>query len=151
MQGNSQFKLDQAGLMKAAILPIIAAAVAGALYIVFSLWSIAGILSWVAFVFAGVWYVMTLRKAGAMPEMMGLLINGAILGAVCGLVYGVVSMITIPMGLNSALGGLGGLGLGAFGAGVGIGTVISEIIRGALIAAGAAWLYSYLVKQGTIK
>jgi hypothetical protein len=148
-----QFKLDQAGLMKAAVFPLIAAAVAGALYIVFSLWSIAGILSWVAFVFAGVWYAMALRKAGTMPDMVNLLINGAILGAVCGLVYGIVSMITIPIGLNSALGGLGGLGLGSLGLGgaVGIGTVISEVIRGALIAAGACWLYSYLVKQGTIK
>jgi hypothetical protein len=149
-----QFKFDQAGLMKAAIFPVIAAAVAGALYIVFGLWSIAGILSWVAFVFAGVWYAMALRKAGAMPDMVNLLVNAAILGAVCGLVYGIISMITIPIGLNSYLGSLGGLGgLGGLGLGgaVGIGTVISEIIRGALIAAGAAWLYSFLVKNGTIK
>ncbi|HZY43214.1 MAG TPA: hypothetical protein VFF70_00560, partial [Anaerolineae bacterium] len=137
--GNMQFKFDQAGLMKVGLLPIIAAAIAGALYIVFGLWAIAGILSWVAFVFGGVWYVMSLRKAGTTPDLVNLLVNAAILGAVAGLVYGIVEMITIPMGLNSALGGLGGLG--AFGAGaVGIGTVISEIIRGAIVAAGAAWV-----------
>lgn len=41
MQSGQQFKIDQAGLMKAGLIPVIVGAVSGALYIVFGLWSIA--------------------------------------------------------------------------------------------------------------
>jgi len=147
--GQMQFKLDQPGLMKAAPVALIVGAVAGALYIVFGLWSIAGILGWIVPIFGGVWYVMTARKAGMMPSQMDGLVNGAIMGALVGLAYGLLALITAPIGLNSALGGFGGLaGLGGV---FGVGSLITELIFGALLGAAGAFGYSYLVKSGTVK
>lgn len=147
--GNMQFKLDQPGLMKSGLIPVIVGAVGGLLWISLSLWTVAGLIGWLAPLFAGVWYVMTKRKDGAMPEQMDALVNGAILGAVVGLVYSVVALITAPMGLNSAFGGLGlgGLGFGAFG----FGELISRVLGGAIAGAVAAFAYMMLVKQGSIK
>lgn len=144
---SGQFKLDQPGLMKAGPIPVIAGAVSGALYIVFGLWSIAGILGWIVPIFAGVWYVMTLRKAGTMPDQMNGLVNGAILGAVAGLAHGILALITAPIGLNSATFGFGGI----FGSVFGFGNVITEIIFGAIGGAAGAFVYSYLVNSGQIK
>ena len=150
MQGGQQMKIDQAGLMKAGLIPVIVGAIGGVLWISFGLWAIAGLIGWLAPLFAGVWYVMTKRKAGAMPEQMDALVNGAILGAVVGLVYSILALITAPMGLSSALGGLGGLGGLGFG-GFGIGELLTRIIGGAVSGAVAAYVYMLLVKQGTVK
>jgi len=149
MQGGQQFKIDQAGLIKAAPIALIVGAVAGALYIVFGLWSIAGLLGWLVPIFGGVWYLMTARKAGMMPSQTDGLVNGAIMGALVGLAYGLLALITAPIGLNSALGGFGGLaGLGGV---FGVGSLITELIFGALLGAAGAFGYSYLVKSGTVK
>ena len=151
MQGGQQFKIDQPGLMKAGLIPVIVGAVGGALYIVFGLWSIASILGYLAPIFGGVWYVMTARKAGAVPAQMDGLVNGAILGGVVGLVFGILALITAPIGLNSMLGGLGGLaGLGGY-SGFGVGSLITELIAGLVGGAVGAFGYSYLVKSGSIK
>jgi hypothetical protein len=151
MQSGQQFKIDQAGLMKAGLIPVIVGAVGGLMWITTSLWGLAGLVGWLAPIFAGVWYVMTVRKAGAMPAQMDALVNGAILGAVVGLVYGIVALIVAPIGLNAALGGLGGLaGLGGFSA-FGIGDLIVRLIAGALLGAAGAFVYMYLVQQGTVK
>src|SRR3990172_1180471 len=100
--GQMQFKIDQPGLIKAAPVALIVGAVSGALYIVFGLWGIAGLLGWIVPIFGGVWYVMTARKAGAMPAQMDGLVNGAIMGALVGLAHGILALITAPIGLNSA-------------------------------------------------
>ena len=153
MQGGQQFKLDQPGLMKAAPVALIVGAVAGALYIVFGLWSIAGILGWIVPIFGGVWYVMTARKAGMMPSRMDGLVNGAILGALVGLAYGLLALITLPIGLNSAPGGFGGVDetFAGFSSGAIVGILITVVILGALLGAAGAFGYSYLVKSGTVK
>ncbi|HET7377507.1 MAG TPA: hypothetical protein VFK30_12420 [Anaerolineae bacterium] len=147
--GNMQFKVDQPGLMKSGLIPVIVGAVGGLLWISLSLWTVAGLIGWLAPLFAGVWYVMTKRKDGAMPEQMDALVNGAILGAVVGLVYSIIALITAPMGLSSAFGGLGlgGLGFGAFG----FGELIARVIGGAIAGAVGAFGYMMLVKQGSIK
>src|SRR3972149_2060107 len=92
MQGGQQFKIDQPGLMKAGPIALIVAAVCGLAWIIIGLWGIAGLLGYLAPIFAGVWYVMTVRKSGAMPAQMDGLVNGAILGAVAGLAYGIVAL-----------------------------------------------------------
>ena len=149
MQGGQQFKVDQPGLMKAGPTALIVGAVSGALYIVFGLWSIAGILGWLVPIFGGVWYVMTVRKAASMPAQMDGLVNGAILGALVGLAHGILALITASIALNSVLGGFGGL-VGGFG-GYGIGSLITQIIGGAVGGAVGAFGYSYLVSSGQIK
>ena len=133
MQGGQQFKLDQPGLTKAGPAALIVAAICGALGLVlgFGLNTIAVV---VAGGFAGVWYVMTARKmAGSMPAQLDGLVNGAILGAVAGLVYGVVLLIVTGLGFLLA------------------GTLVSNILTGAILGAIGAFGYSYLVQQGTIK
>ena len=145
--GQMQFKIDQPGLIKAAPVALIVGAVSGALYIVFGLWGIASLLGWIAPIFGGVWYVMTARKAGAMPAQMDGLVNGAIMGALVGLAHGILALITAPIGLNSATLGLGGLFAGAFG----VGNLITEVIFGAVGGAAGAFVYSYLVGSGQIK
>ena len=148
MQGSQQFKLDQPGLMKAGPVAVIVGAVSGALYIVLGLWSIASLLGWIVPIFAGAWYVMTVRKGGSMPSKMDGIVNGAILGAVTGLAHGILALITAPIALNSALGGFGGLvGLGGYG----IGSLITQLIGGAVGGAVGAFGYAFLVQQGTIK
>lgn len=145
MQGGQQFKIDQPGLMKAGPVALIVAAVCGLAWISFGLWSIAGLLGYVAPIFAGVWYVMTARKAGAMPAQMDGLVNGAVLGAVAGLVYGIVALIVSGIGASSATFGL--VSISVFG----IGNVITSIVIGAVLGAAGAFGYAFLVQQGTIK
>jgi hypothetical protein len=149
--GQMQFKVDQPGLIKAGMIPVIVGAVGGLLWIVPALWTVAGLLGWLAPIFGGVWYVMTVRKSGVMPAQMDGLANGAILGAVVALAYGILALITAPIGLNSLLGGLGGLaGLGGYSA-FGIGDLIVRLISGAIGGAVGAYGYAYLVKGGQIK
>ncbi len=151
MQSGQQFKIDQPGLMKAGLIPVIVGAVGGLLWISASLWTIAGLLGWLAPIFGGVWYIMTARKSGAIPAQMDGLVNGAILGAVVGLVFGILALITAPIGLNSLTGGFGGLaGLGGYSV-FGIGDLIARVIGGAIGGAVGAFGYTYLVKSGTIK
>lgn len=145
MQSGQSFKVDQPGLMKAGLIPVIVGAVGGLLWISFSLWGIAGLIGWLAPLFAGVWYVMTARKSGAMPNQMDGLVNGAILGAVVGLVYGIVALIVSGIALSSV--GLGFLGISAFG----VGDLIVRLIGGAVAGAVAAFVYMMLVSQGSIK
>jgi len=145
MQGGQQFKIDQPGLMKAGPVALIVAAVCGLAWISISLWGIAGLLGYLAPIFAGVWYVMTVRKAGSMPAQMDGLVNGAVLGAVAGLVYGIVALIVSGIALSSA--SLGLFGIGAFG----VGSVITYLVTGAVLGAAGAFGYAALVKQGTIK
>ncbi|HLF26751.1 MAG TPA: hypothetical protein VJG32_10465 [Anaerolineae bacterium] len=145
MQGGQQFKVDQPGLMKAGPVAVVVGAVAGLLWISIGLWSIASLLGYVVPIFAGVWYVMTARKAGAMPAQMDSLVNGAILGAVAALVYGIVALITSGIAVSSA-----SLGLFAFSA-FGVGSLITSVVIGAALGAGGAFGYSFLVNQGTIK
>jgi hypothetical protein len=143
MQSGQQFKIDQPGLMKAGLIPVIVGAVGGALYIIqdLSLWGLAGLIGWLAPIFAGVWYVMTYRKGGSMPAQMDGLVNGAILGAVTGLVFGLVAFIAGSISAGAAASLLG----------VGFGNVIVKLIVGAIGGAVGVYGYAYLVKQGTIK
>ncbi len=151
MQSGQQFKIDQPGLIKAGLIPVIVGAVGGLLWIVPALWTVAGLLGWLAPIFGGVWYVLTARKSGTMPAQMDGLVNGAILGVIVALVYGILALITAPIGLNSLLGGLGGLaGLGGYSA-FGIGDLIVRLISGAIGGAVGAFGYAFLVAQGTIK
>jgi len=145
MQGGQQFKVDQPGLMKSGPIPVIVGAIAGALWISTGLWSIAGLLGWAVPIFAGVWYVMTVRKSGSMPAQMDGLVNGAILGAVAGLVYGILALITSGIAVSSASLGLFGFSL------FGIGDVVSRTLFGAVLGAAGAFGYAALVQQGTIK
>jgi hypothetical protein len=151
MQGGQQFKIDQPGLIKAGLIPVAVGAVGGLLWITASLWTVAGLLGWLAPIFGGVWYLMTVRKSGAMPAQMDGLTNGAVLGTVVALAYGILALITAPIGLNSLLGGLGGLaGLSGYSA-FSIGDLIVRLISGAIGGAVGAYGYAYLVKSGQIK
>ena len=145
MQGGQQFKVDQPGLMKAGPVALIVAAVCGLAWIIIGLWGIAGLLGYLAPIFAGVWYVMTARKSGTMPTQMDGLVNGAILGAVAGLVYGIVALIASGIALSGSTFGL--LGISAFG----VGSLITQIVVGAVLGAVGAFGYALLVQQGTIK
>ncbi len=149
MQSGQQIKIDQAGLIKAGLIPVIVGAVGGLLWITIGLWGLAGLVGWLAPIFAGVWYVLTARKAGAMPAQMDGLVNGAILGAVVALVYGIIALIVAPIALNAAFGGFGGLA--GLGGGFGIGDLIVRLISGAILGGVGAFGYMFLVQQGTIK
>lgn len=142
MQGGQfQLKLDTANLIKAGTIPVIAAAIGGALWLLGPIGGIVGILFWIVAAFAGYWYVNLILKSGAKPTIVDVAINGAILGAVVGLVYGLVSLIAISIRFS----GLFGLGIG-----YGIGDVIGDLIRGGIGGAiGAAGWYAY--KSGMIK
>jgi hypothetical protein len=139
--GQFQFKLDKTNLIKAGTIPVIAAAIGGALWLLGPLGGIVGILFWVVAAFAGYWYVNLVLKDPVRPTIVDVAINGAILGAVVGLVYGIVSMIAISIAFR------GLLGLGAV---YGIGDVLGDLLRGGFGGAvGAAGWYAY--KTGMIK
>lgn len=139
--GQMQFKIDRANLMKAGTVPVIAAAVAGALWLVGLLGGLAGIIFLIVAAFAGYWYVNLVLKSEPKPTIVDVAINGAILGAVTALVYGVVSWIAISIRFSGLLG---------FGLGFGIGDIISNVVQGAIAGAiGAAGWYAY--KSGMIK
>lgn len=139
--GQPQFKIDTQNLIKAGTIPVIAAAIGGALWLLGFLGGILGILFWVVAAFAGYWYVNLVLKSGAKPTIVEVAIHGAILGAVVGVVYAVVSWIAISIRFS----GLFGLGLGW-----GFGDVISSLVQGGIGGAiGAAGWYAY--KSGMIK
>lgn len=139
--GQMQFKIDKTNLIKAGTIPVIAAAIGGALWLLGFLGGIVGILFWVVAAFAGYWYVNLVVNANPRPTIVDVAVNGAILGAVVGLVYGVVSMIAISIRFSSLLG---------FGLTYGIGDILGDLIRGGFGGAiGAAGWFAY--KTGMIK
>lgn len=139
--GQFQLKVDKANLIKAGTIPVIAAAIGGALWLLGFLGGLVGILFWVVAAFAGYWYVNLVLKEAVKPTIVDVAINGAILGAVVGLVYGVVSMIAISIRFSGLLG---------LGFTYGIGDVLGDFIRGAFggAVAAAGW---YAYKTGMIK
>jgi hypothetical protein len=139
--GSSQFKVDKTNLIKAGTVPVIAAAIGGALWLMGFLGGLLGILFWVVAVFAGYWYVNLVLKSGAKPSLVEVAINGAILGAVVGLVYAVVSWIAISIRFSRLI---------ALGYTWGFGAVVRTFVEGAIGGAiGAAVWYAY--KSGLIK
>lgn len=139
--GQMQIKIDKENLIKAGMIPVIAAAIGGALWLLGFLGGILGILFWVVAAFAGYWYVNLVLKSGAKPTIVEVAVNGAILGAVVGAVYSIVSWIAISIRFS----GLFGLGFGW-----GLGDVLGSLVQGAIggaIAAGAWYAY----KTGLIK
>lgn len=167
--GQMQFKFDQAGLIKAAPIALGVAVVLALLNFVGGLIDLIRWLSYLLPIFAGVWYVMTIRKSGSMPDQVNGAIHGAILGLAAGLVYFIVNLISLPSGIisyaSSQMGALGGLATGLAGdtmrqyvsslvssiAGVGGNPLITGLILAIALGAAGAFGYSYLVKQGTIK
>ncbi len=141
-EGSSyQFKLDKTHLIKAGRIPVIVAAVGGALWLLGGLGGILGVLFWIVAAYAGYWYVNLLLKSGAKPKLADVAANGAILGAVVGVVYSVVSWIAA---------GIRYPGLAAIGYNRGAGDVIRSLIYGAIGGAvGAAGWFAY--KSGMIK
>ena len=77
--GQTQFKIDKANLIKAGMIPVIAAAIGGAAWLLGFLGGLLGILFWVVAAFAGYWYVNLVLKSGAKPSILEVAINGAIL------------------------------------------------------------------------
>jgi hypothetical protein len=139
--GQTQFKIDKSNLMKAGMIPVIAAAIGGAAWLLGFLGGLLGILFWVVAAFAGYWYVNLVLKSGAKPSILEVAINGAILGAVVGLVYAVVSWIAIGIRFPGLLG---------LGYNWGFGAVIRNFVQGGIGGAiGAAGWYAY--KSGMIK
>ena len=139
--GQMQFKIDKANLIKAGMIPVIAAAIGGAAWLLGFLGGLLGILFWVVAAFAGYWYVNLVLKSGAKPSILEVAINGAILGAVVGLVYAVVSWIAIGIRFSGLLG---------LGYNWGFGAVIRNFVQGGIGGAiGAAGWYAY--KSGMIK
>jgi len=139
--GQMQFKIDKSNLVKAGMIPVIAAAIGGAAWLLGFLGGLLGILFWVIAAFAGYWYVNLVLKSGAKPSILEVAINGAILGAVVGLVYAVVSWIAIGIRFPGLLG---------LGYNWGFGAVIRNFVQGGIGGAiGAAGWYAY--KSGMIK
>jgi len=143
--GQTQFKVDKTNLLKAGMIPVIAAAIGGALWLLGFMGGLLGILFCAVAAFAGYWYVNLVMKSGAKPPILEVTINGAILGAVVGLVYAVVSWIAISIRYPGLAGGLVG-----FGYRWGFGSIVRTFLEGALGGAiGAAAWYAY--KSGMIK
>lgn len=140
-EGQTQFKIDKTNLIKAGTLPVIAAAIGGALWLLGFLGGLLGVLFWVVAAFAGYWYVNLVLKSGAKPSILEVAINGAILGAVVGLVYAVVTWIAISIRFSGIIG---------YAYNPGIAAVFSHFIQGAIGGAiGAAGWYAY--KSGMIR
>jgi hypothetical protein len=140
-EGQMQFKVDKTNLIKAGTIPVIAAAIGGALWLLGFFGALLGILFWVVAAFAGYWYVNLVLKSGAKPALLEVAINGAILGAVVGVVYAVVSWIAIGIRFPGLLG---------LGYNWGFGAVIRNLVQGGIGGAiGAAGWFAY--KSGMIK
>jgi hypothetical protein len=140
-EGQTPIKVDKTNLIKAGTIPVIAAAIGGALWLLGLLGGLMGILFWVVAAFAGYWYVNLVLKSGAKPSILEVAVNGAILGAVVGLVYAVVTWIAISIRYP---------GLSFIGYHWGIGAVLRNLLEGAIGGAiGAAGWYAY--KSGMIK
>lgn len=140
--GQPQFKIDTANLIKAGTIPVIAAAIAGLIWILgFNfITAIIAFAAIVIFAFAGYWYVNLILKSGAKPTIVEVAINGAILGAVVSLVYSIAAGI----GLSIALGAFRIFSGSPYNSL--FGDVIQGVIGGAI---GAAAWYAY--KSGMIK
>jgi hypothetical protein len=138
---EEQIKVDKTNLIKAGAVPVIAAAIGGALWLVASLRGIPGILSWALAAFAGFWYANRSLKAGAKPAILGVAVNGAILGAVVGLVYAVVSWIAISIRFS---------GLGSLMFRWDIGALLRMLLEGA-VGGGIGAAVWYAFKSGMIK
>ncbi|MHB8094544.1 MAG: hypothetical protein ACYDH0_06340 [Candidatus Aminicenantales bacterium] len=140
-EGQTQLKIDKTNLIKAGTIPVIAAAIGGLLWLLGLLGGLLGIIFWAVAVFAGYWYVNLVLKSGAKPSILEVAVNGAILGAAVGLVYGVATWIAISIRFQ---------GLVGFAYSWGFGSVISQLFQGAIGGAvGAAVWYAY--KSGAIK
>jgi hypothetical protein len=128
-------------LIKAGTIPVIAAAIGGALWLLGILGGLMGVLFWVVAAFAGYWYVSLVLKSGAKPSILEIALNGAILGAVVGLVYSIVTWIAI---------GIRYPGLASIAYRWGAGAVVRSLLEGAIGGAigAVAW---YAFKSGMIK
>jgi hypothetical protein len=136
-----QIKVDKTNLLKAGKIPVIAAAIGGALWLLGALGGLMGVLFWIIAAFAGYWYVNQVVRSEAKPPILEIAVNGAILGAVVGLVYAVITWIAISIRFH----GLLGLAY-SWGAGALIRVVLEAGISGGVVA--AAW---YAYKIGMIK
>jgi hypothetical protein len=140
---KTQFQIDKTNLIKAGRIPVIAAAIGGALWLLGFLGGLMGILFWAVAAFAGYWYVNLVLKSGAKPTILEVAINGAILGAIVGLVYAVVTWIAISIRYSGIAAGLGAYSWG-------FGAIVRIILEGGIGGAiGAAGWYAY--KSGMIK
>jgi hypothetical protein len=139
-EGQMQFKVDKTNLMKAGTIPVIAAAIGGALWLLGFLGGLMGVLFWVVAAFAGYWYANLAAKSDPKPTILEVAVNGAILGAVVGLVYSVVTWIAISIRFSGVF--------SYFHPGFGnvIGQTVQAAIGGAAVAAG--W---FAYKSGMIK
>jgi hypothetical protein len=138
---EGQIRVDKTNLFKAGVVPVIAAAAGGALWLVASLSGIPGILIWALAAFAGIWYADKSLKSGAKPAILEVAVNGAILGAVVGLVYAIVSWIAISIRFS---------GLGALMFRWDIGAVLRLLLEGA-IGGGIGAIVWHAFKSGMIK
>ncbi len=142
---KTQFKVDKTNLIKAGTIPVIAAAIGGALWLLGFLGGLMGIFFWAVAAFAGYWYVNLVLKSDAKPSILEVAINGAILGAVVGLVYAVVTWIAISIRYPGLAGGLV-----RFSYSWGFGSIVRAFLQGAIGGAiGAAGWFAY--KSGMIK
>jgi hypothetical protein len=120
---------------------VIAAAVGGALWLLGARGGLLNILFWVIAIFAGFWYADQVLKSGVKPPIAEVIVNGAILGAVTGLVYAVASWITFSIRFP----GIAGLAYRW-----GVGSLLRLVLEGAVGGViGAAGWYAY--KTGLIK
>lgn len=138
---QAPIKVDKTNLIKAGKIPVIAAAIGGALWLLGALGGLMGILFWVIAAFAGYWYVDQVLKSGAKPPLLDVIVNGAILGAVVGLVYSIVTWIAISIRFSGIVGLAYSWGFGSL-----LRVALESAIGGAI---GAAAWYAY--KTGMIK
>ena len=138
---QAPIKIDKTNLIKAGRIPVIAAAIGGALWLLGAIGGLLGIIFWVIAAFAGYWYVSQVLKSGAKPPFVEILANGAILGAVVGLTYAVITWIAISIRYPGFVG---------LAYRWGFGSLIRVIIEGGIGGAiGAGAWYAY--KTGMIK
>jgi hypothetical protein len=140
-EGQIGVKVDKTSLINAGAVPVIVAAVGGALWLVASLRGIPGIVPWALAAFAGFWYADRSSRSGAKPAVLEVAINGAILGAAVGLVYSIVSWIAISIRFR---------GMGRLMFGWDIGGILKILLEGAIGGGIAAALW-YAVKSGMVK
>ncbi|NTV79852.1 MAG: hypothetical protein HGA24_00290 [Candidatus Aminicenantes bacterium] len=140
-EGQTPIKIDKTNLLKAGKIPVIAAAIGGALWLLGAMGGLLGILFWAIAAFAGYWYVDQVLKSGAKPTLLDVIVNGAILGAVVGLVFSVVTWIAISVRFS----GIAGLAYRW-----GFGSIIRIMLESGIAGAvGAAAWFAY--KTGMIK
>ncbi len=140
-EGQSQIKIDKTNLIKAGRVPVIAAAIGGALWLLGAMGGLLGVLFWAIAAFAGYWYVDQVLRSGAKPPLLDVIVNGAILGAVVGLVFAVVTWIAISVRFSGIIG---------LAYRWGVGSILRVVLEGGIGGAvGAAGWFAY--KTGMIK